>query len=163
MRTQPFRVKGEDRICGCAIYGLLREIWCNQRALVEVVGRCCERQKATGQNVGIIECKIINQGQRPESNAWVSLASRPSVTPRRQEVEELQGESSVPPQEDIETRVVTRGEQQPRVSQPVEVYDLVTARQLAERLFRCFQRGGWRRRKCDSERRTEGFATATWS
>ena len=54
----------------------------------------------------------------------------------------------VQPQEDSsgrregpeETRVVTRGEQQ-RVSQPVEIYDLAIARQLAEQLLRCFQEG----------------------
>ena len=40
-----------------------------------------------------------------------------------------------------ETRVVKRGEQQERVSQPVETYDLATVRQLAEQLFRCFQGG----------------------
>ena len=67
----------------------------------------------------------------------------------RQEVEELHGESSVQPPEDgsarrkgpEETRLVTRDEQQQRVSQPVEIYDLATARQLAEQLFRCFQEG----------------------
>ena len=61
----------------------------------------------------------------------------------RQEVEELHGESSVQPPEDgsarrkvpEETRLVTRDEQQQRVSQPVEIYDLAIARQLAEQLL----------------------------
>ena len=72
-----------------------------------------------------------------------------SLKKSRQEVEELHGESSVQPPEDglerrkgpAENRMVRQGEKPQRVPQPVEIYDLATARQLAEQLFRCFQEG----------------------
>lgn len=54
---------------------------------------------------------------------------------------QLQEESSGRREVPEETRTLTRGRSGMQTSSPMEVYDLATARRLAEQLLRCFQVG----------------------